>query len=434
MKFLFTSILALLLHATAFGPALAKNTSPDEMDHIIAVVNDDVVTAIELEFRLQMIKQQISKDNTRLPSDDVLRKQVLERMILEKIQLQIAELGGVRVDDETINRVIENIAKDNKLSMAQFRDVLKRDGMAYTDFRENIKTELIINQLQKTQVHNKINVTEREIDNFLSNKASREGDEAEYNLLHILIATPEAATPEQISLTREKAEKIRDQLTKGADFKQTAIAESDGPQALKGGDLGWRKLSQLPSFLSDSVKTMRSGQISPPLRSTSGFHLVKLESKRQPDTSHEVEQTLARHILIKTNQIISNDEARHRLETLRQRIIDGEAFDQLAQANSDDTGSAANGGSLGWFNQGTMVPKFEEEMNKLQPGEISQPFRTEFGWHIVQLMSHRKYDDSEQIQRNQARQIIGQRKAEEETQNWVRRLRSESYVEYRFNQ
>ncbi len=428
------SVLFLSLSLLSLSPAvMAKKSSAIELDNIIAVVNNDVITRVELENRLQLIKKQLGT-RTQLPDDAILRKQVLERMIMEKVQLQIAKRSGIRLDDETINRVIENIAKENKLSMDQFRQVLARDGMAFADFRENIKNEMIINELRKRQVNNKVSVSDQEVDNYLTNQANIKNQEEEYLLGHILVATPEAATPAQIQKARNRAEALRERIHNGEDFSSIAIGNSDGPQALKGGELGWRKVGQMPTFFAQIVESMEVGDASLPLRSASGFHIIKLKDKRSPDLSHEVQQTLARHILIKPNQVVSNDDARKHLETLRSRILSGEDFGQLARAHSADTASAAEGGSLGWSNPGAMVPQFEEEMDKLEPGQISQPFRTQFGWHIVQVMSRRKHDDSKQFIRNQARMVIGKRKAEEAAQNWLRRMRSESYVEYRFNQ
>ncbi len=431
MKFL--SLLCCFLLSLSALAAEPSKPEAVELDSIIAVVNNDVITRVELENRLQLVKKQLGA-RTQLPDDAILRKQVLERMIMEKIQLQVAKRSGIRIDDETINRVIENIAKDNKLNMEQFRQVLARDGMAFADFRENIKNEMIINELRKRQVNNKVSVSEQEVDNYLANQANIKNQQEEYRLSHILVATPEAATPAQIQKARSRAEALRERILKGEDFASIAIGDSDGPQALKGGDLGWRKADQMPTFFSRIIENMKVGDISQPLRSASGFHLIKLMDKRTQEQSHEVQQTLARHILIKPNQIVSNEDARKRLQNLRTRILNGEDFAQLARAHSADTASAAEGGSLGWTNPGTMVPQFEEQMNKLEPGQISQPFRTQFGWHIVQVMSRRKHDDSEQFIRNQARMVIGKRKAEEAAQNWLRRMRSESYVEYRFNQ
>jgi len=427
-------LLFLLLTLLGASPTImAKKSGILELDHIIAVVNDDVITRVELDNRLQLVKKQLGA-RTQLPDDTILRKQVLERMIMEKLQLQIAKRSGIRVDDETINRVIENIARENKLSMEQFQKVLDRDGMAFAGFRENVKNELLINELRKQQVKNKITVSEQEVNNYLANKANMKNHDEEYRLSHILIATPEAATPLQIQKARRRAEALRKRILDGEDFTRLAIGNSDGPQALKGGDLGWRKAGQMPTFFSHIINDMKIGDVSSPLRSASGFHIIKLTDKRSPDQSHEVQQTLARHILIRPNQLISNDDARKQLQALRARIIAGEDFAQLARTHSADTASATEGGSLGWTNPGTMVPKFEEEMNKLKPGEISQPFRTQFGWHIIQVVSRRTHDDSKQYLRNQARMLIGKRKADEATQNWLRRIRSEAYVDYRFNQ
>ena len=428
------SLLFLFLTLLGTSPtAMAKKSSIIELDNIIAVVNDDVITRVELDNRLQLVKKQLGA-RTQLPDDAILRKQVLERMIMEKLQLQIAKRSGIRIDDETINRVIENIAKENKLSMEQFQKVLTRDGMPFADFRENIKNELLINELLKRQVKNKVTVSEQEVDNYLANKANIKNHDEEYRLSHILVATPEAATPAQIQKARSRAEALRKRILNGEDFTRLAIGNSDGPQALKGGDIGWRKAGQMPTFFGQIVSNMKVGDVSPPLRSASGFHIIKLMDKRSPDQSHEVQQTLARHILIRPNQLVSNDDARKQLQALRARILAGEDFGQLARTHSADSASAAEGGSLGWTNPGTMVPKFEEEMDKLKPGQISQPFRTQFGWHIVQVMSRRRHDDSKQYLRNQARMLIGKRKADEATQNWLRRMRSEAYVDYRFNQ
>ncbi|VAX10237.1 Periplasmic chaperone and peptidyl-prolyl cis-trans isomerase of outer membrane proteins SurA [hydrothermal vent metagenome] len=430
MKVLFSLFLVTTLLAAS--PNLLAEKAL-ELDHIIAVVNNDVITQNELDKRLQLIKQQLGA-RAQLPDDAVLSKQVLERMIMEKVQLQIAKRSGIRLDDETINRVIENIAKENKLNMEQFRQLLERDGMAFADFRANIKNEMIINELRKRQVNNKVSVSVQEVDNYLANQANIQHNEEEFLLSHILVATPEAATPDQIRKARERADALRERIHNGEDFSSIAMGNSDGPQALKGGDLGWRNVEQMPSFFAQLVDSMEINDVSLPLRSASGFHIIKMINKRSPSTSHEIQQTLARHILIKPNQVVSNEDARSHLDTLRKRILNGDDFDQLARAHSADTASAAEGGSLGWSNPGTMVPQFEEEMDKLEPGQISQPFRTQFGWHIVQVMSRRRHDDSEQFIRNQARQVIGKRKSEEAAQNWMRRMRSESYVEYRFNQ
>jgi len=428
---LFSALLLLPVH-----PASARTGEPviQELDHVIAIVNDDVITKVELDQRVRQIKKQLAQKQRNLPPENVLRRQVLENMIMQKMQLQIAKKAGIRVDDETVNKVISNIAHENNLNMKQFQQVLSREGFEFANFRDNIRDEIIIDQLRKRRIESSVHVTEQEVDNYLANLDSRKGLNDEYHLGHILIGLPEGATPDQIQAARSKAQQIYNQLRLGADFHKMAIAESSGQNALNGGDLGWRNGARLPTLFSDVITDMQPGDISEPLRSASGFHIIKLIDRRSSRQRHVVTQTLARHILIKTNQLVSNAEARQRLERLRQRILNGADFGALARANSDDTASAAQGGSLGWFNPGQMVPRFEEEVNKLQPGEISKPFQSRFGWHIVQVLSRRKQDETQKYERIQARQAIHKRKSEEALEEWLRKMRAESYVEYRLNQ
>ena len=338
-------LLSLLLLALLALPATAKIIK--EIDHIVAVVNDDVITATELERELQMIKARLQRQQTRLPPDSVLRKQVLDQMIMEQLQLQEAARIGIRVDDETVNRVITGIAHENKLTLEQFRQVLARDGFDFASYREQIRNSLTINQLRKQRVESRINVSEREVANFLTNQANRKGHDDDYHLAHILVALPEAASPEQIAAARKKAEAIHQRLQAGADFTQTAIAESNAPDSLKGGDLGWRKAGQLPTLFADVVRKLQPGQISDVIRSPSGFHIVKLLDKRSRKERHVVQQTLARHILIKPDAVTSSEAARAKLLRIRERLEEGADFGQIARAVSDDTASAAQGGSLG---------------------------------------------------------------------------------------
>jgi peptidyl-prolyl cis-trans isomerase SurA len=428
----------LLCCLPVFSTALAEThtTKPvvKEIDHIVAVANDDVITNSELEIRMRLIKQQLQQRQAKLPPDDVLRKQILEQLIIERLQLQLAQRVGIRVDDETINRVINNIARENNFTIEQFRQVLAREGYDFADFRQNIKKDITISQLRKRRVENRVTVTEQEIDNYLINMASRRGSNDEFHLAHILIALPEAAGPDQIQAVKARAETILAQLRLGADFAETAIAVSNGQKALEGGDLGWRKAGQLPTLFSETVISMQVGQMSDLIRSPSGFHIIKLLDRRSKAQRHSVQQTLARHILIRPNEVISNADAKQRITRLYDRIQGGADFGQLARASSDDTASAVEGGSLGWVNPGVMVPEFEAEMNKLQPGQISQPFESQFGWHIVQVMARRQHDDTQQYERAQARQLIAKRKTEVAVENWLREMRSEAYVEYRLNQ
>ncbi len=413
-------------------PASAKIV--EEIDHIVAVVNDDVITATELARELRLVKNQLQRKQTRLPPDNVLRRQVLDKLIMEQLQLQEAARIGIRIDDETINQVIANIARENNLSLDQFRQVLASEGFDFADYRRQIRNSLTIARLRKQRVESRVTVSPREVENYLINQANRAGHDDEYHLAHILIALPEAASPQQIANARMKAEAILGRLREGADFTQTAIAESNAPDALQGGDLGWRKPGQLPTLFADKVRDLKPGQISDVIRSPAGFHIVKMIDKRSNQSRHVVQQTLARHILIKPDEMTSSEAAHAELLRIRQRLEDGADFGEIARAVSDDTGSAARGGSLGWVHPGTMVPRFEEEMNRLKPGQISDPFQTQFGWHIVQVMARRQHDDTEAWERQQARQLIGKRKTDIAMHNWLRELRSTAYVEYRLNQ
>lgn len=426
------SLLSFIFLLLSSGQLIAK-PAVIALDKIVAIVNNDIITQIELDERIKLISQQIKQKGGRLPSQDTLNKQVLERLILEKLQLEMANKTGVRVNDEMVNRVIANIAQENRLSMPKFREVLKKDGFEFSDFRENIRREVTITRLRKIRVENKVNISEQEINNYLSQTLKDQSLGDEYHLKHILIATPEAASPEQIQSTKTKAQKVFDELEKGADFSQKAIELSNDELALKGGDLGWRKTAQLPTLFTSAVGKMKVNEIKGPLRSASGFHIIKLLDKRSNVQKQIINQTMARHILISPTQVLSRDDAHQRIERIRQRITSGGDFANLARASSDDKASAAEGGSLGWVNPGMMVPAFEEEMNKLKPGELSKPFLTQFGWHVVQVMSRRKHDNTEQFQRSQAIKLIRKRKTEEAIQDWLRRLRAEAYIDYRSN-
>jgi len=429
MKSLFSLTLGLGLIFTFVNSGLAAGETQDvELDRVVAIVNNDVITNNELNDRVHQIKQQLAQKHTQLPPDAVLRKQVLGRMILDQIQLQLAKSVGIRVDDEQLNRVIENIAKQNQMNLDQFRQVLERQGYPFAKFREAIRKEVIIGQLRKNKVDNQVYVSEQEVENQLDKMGDQSKLDAEYHLANILIPVPETASPEQIEAAKQKADSVYTQLNLGADFAKTAISVSADQHALQGGDLGWIKQGQLPTAFAEIIPAMKPGEITKPVRSASGFHIIKLIDTRTENQKHIVEQTLARHILIKTSEIMTNRDAKQKLERLRNEILSGRDFGAVARASSDDTGSAADGGNLGWVSPGAMVPEFEEQMKKLKPGEISQPFQTRFGWHIVQVMSRREHDDTKAYLRAQAHQQIQQRKIEEETENWLRRIRDEAYV------
>jgi peptidyl-prolyl cis-trans isomerase SurA len=400
------------------------------LDRIIAIVNSDVIMQSELEEKLRTVKNQLEQQGTRPPPAAALEKQVLDRLILNKLQLELASRTGIRVDDETLNRTISNIAAENKVTLTQFRDILQKDGYSYEQFREDIRNEITISRLRQRQVENRISVTDREIDNFLATQEHQGNVETQIRIAHILIATPDGASPEEIENVRLVAKKVVEDLKKGQDFAQMAATMSDGQQALKGGDLGWRKSDQIPTLFSDFIVDMNVGDISDLIQSPSGFHIIKLVDMRSSEKLI-VQQTHARHILIRSDELTSEESAKTRLEQLKLRIEGGDDFATLAKAHSDDSVSAIEGGDLGWANPGDLVPKFEEQMNALEPGETSKPFKTDFGWHIVQVLERRQHDSTDTVKRSKARDAIRKRKMNEAHQSWLRRMRDEAYVEYR---
>ncbi len=406
-----------------------------EVDRIVAIVNEDVILESELNNRMKTVREQMAQRKARVPPTDILRKQVLERMVLSRLQLQVAERTGVKVSDNQLNAAIAGIARRNNMSIAQFRNTLERDGFDFEAFRENMRQEMVISRLIQRQVKQRINITEQEIDNFLATNRTQRGINAEYRLQHILISLPDGASADQIQKAKGEAIDLVNKLRAGSDFAQLAASQSDGGNALKGGDLGWRGSAQLPSLFAGIVEGMQQGDISDPIRSPSGFHIIKLaEIRNAGDTRrHVIQQTKVRHILIRTNDLTSSDDAKARLEQLRLRLEGGEDFTALARAHSDDRGSAINGGDLGWTSPGDLVKEFEAVMNDMPLNEVSPPFRTQFGWHILEVSARRQYDDTDKYVRNAARQAIGERKAEEETQAWLQRLRDEAYVEYRLD-
>lgn len=404
-----------------------------EIDRIVAVVNDDVIVHSELQTRLRAVIDQLQNAGVPTPPEDVLKKQVLEQLILDRLQLQLAEGTGIRVDDETLNRQIADIARQNQLSLREFRDILQRDGYDFAAFREEIRNELIKSRVQQRQVQDRVQITERDIDNFIATQAKQGSNIPEYRVGHILIAVPDGASPEQLAEAKQRAEDIVERLRDGANFGRIAAAESDGRQALEGGDLGWRKAGALPTMFEKVVPELEKGEISEIIRSSSGFHVLKLLDVRGAGRL-VIEQTNARHILIKTNEIVSSADARSRLRVLRSRVQNGADFAELARASSDDPGSAVKGGDLGWLSPGDTIPAFEKTMDALAVGEISEPFETQFGWHIVQVLGRRDRDSTEEVQRAKAAEQLRNRKVDEELQAWFRQIRDEAYIEYRLDE
>ena len=435
MRFSISAALAWLAAAALIfgsGGAWAQKAPapPVLVDRIVAVVNSDVITSGELAERVKMVKQQLREQGTPLPAADVLQKQVLERMIMDRLQLQLAKETGLRVDDLQLDRTVERLAEHNKMSLTQFRQTLERDGIQFDKFREEIRDEILMSRLRQREVDDKIVVTDNEIDHFLSQQAASPDQATEFNLSHIVLRLPEQASPEEVNRQRARAEDVLAQLRKGADFARLAVAFSDAPDALQGGAMGWRARDRLPDLYARALDGLKPGEVSGILRSPAGFHVLKLIARRGGGAPAMVEQTHARHILIKTNQLVSEADAKRKLEILRERIIHGADFGELARLNSDDP-SSVKGGDLGWIYPGDTVPAFEREMNSLKVGEISQPFKTPFGWHIVQVLARREAPVSGERKREEARLILRERKADEAYQEWLRQLRDSAFIEYR---
>lgn len=399
-----------------------------KIDRIVAVVDQTVVTENELIDRIRTVSAQLEKQGTQLPPLEVLQKQILERLINDRLQLQFAAQTGLRVDDSQLEKTIERIAEQNKLSMPDFKAALEADGISYRKFREDIRTEIILARLREREVDNRISVTEAEIDNFLTTQSSRGEVQDEFEISHILIRTPEESTPEELQKLRSKADQALKQLQDGADFGQVSASFSDAPNALEGGSMGWKTATQIPALFFDALKPMQVGQLTPILRSPNGFHILKMTNRRGGSSILMIDQTHVRHILIKLSEVVSEAEGKHRLDTIKERLDNGKDFAEMARQYSEDA-SAANGGDLGWTNPGDTVPQFEKAMNALKPGEISEPIRSPFGWHIIQVLERRKQDMTKEAARLKARQEIRMRKSEEAYQDWVRELRDRAYVE-----
>ncbi|WP_330924805.1 peptidylprolyl isomerase [Candidatus Sororendozoicomonas aggregata] len=403
------------------------------LDAIVAVVDKDVVMKSELDNRMAAVKRQLQGRNIPMPPDAVLAEQVLEQLILENIQLQIGQRAGINIDDLTLNDAISKIAQRNGMDLQQFKTKLESDGISFAQARNDIRREMIINRVRQRLVAERVHISEQEIDNFLKSPEGQSQLETEYRLGHILIPTPENASPAQIKAAQKQADEVMAQLKKGANFPELALTYSKGQNALQGGDLGWRKADQLPTLFVEQAMTLEQGQVSGPVRSPNGFHIFKLLGLKG-DVKHVQEQVNVRHILIKPNEIRSNLEAKMLAEQLYKRIENGESFSELAKAYSDDTASTLNGGNLGWVNPASLVPEFQVVMKNEPLNTVSQPFKTAYGWHILEVLGKRKSDISDEVLRNQVRTLLGNRKFEEELSVWLREIRSQAYVENRLKE
>jgi peptidyl-prolyl cis-trans isomerase SurA len=402
------------------------------VERIVAVVNKEVIAASELAERVAFAERQLRRQNIALPERALLERQMLERLILDKAQLQLAADTGLRVDELQLDRAVQRIAEGNKVTLAEFRRRLEGDGVAFDKFRAEVRQQILLTRLREREVDDRVQVSDSEIDIYLEDNRSA-ASAVEYNAAHVLVRIPEQATPERIEQARARAEKARTDALAGGDFARLAASTSDAADALQGGSLGWRSPSRLPELFADALQTMQPGDVSGLLRSPAGFHLLKLLERRGAGLAAPVTQTRARHILVKTSEVASEADALRRLAGLRERIAGGTDFAQLARLNSED-GTAARGGELGWVHPGDTVPEFERAMNALKPGELSEPVRTPFGFHLIQVLERRTADVSTERQRLQARLALRERKAEEAYQDWLRQLRDRTYVEMRLEE
>lgn len=398
----------------------------EPLDRIVALVNDDVILQSELRAEIRTVQQQYQGRN--LPRGRDLERQVMDRLIMKRLQLNRAERMGITVDDNTLNAAVRRVAQQNNMNLPQFQQALAQEGIPFAQFRDELRDEIIISRLHQRQVERQVNVSQQEIEEYLSSPAGAQ--DMEFRVAHILISTPDAASSEQIEAAQTRAEGALKQIRSGEDFSAVAARVSDGQQALDGGDLGWRSAGQIPTAFEEEVLSMEPGDVSDVIRNSSGFHLVKLVDRRSAE-DRTIMQTRARHILISTSDVVTDDDARRRLESLLDRIEQGDDFAGLARAHSDDRGSASAGGDLDWVNPGQLAPAFERVMDELEPGQISAPFQTQFGWHVVQVLERRQHDGTDEYRRARAASEIRERKGDEVLEGWLRRLREEAYIENR---
>lgn len=407
---------------------LPVSATTANLDRVVAVVNKDVIVQSELDREVRRILSDLRRRGTTVPPRSEFERQVLEHLVSRRLQMQLAEQAGINVGDDELNFALQSIAARNKLSLAQMREAVVSDGGSFEEFRDEIRNEMRITQLRQKEVIARINVSDAEVERFLAEG----GDTAagRYHLAHILIAVPPDPTPEQLRSAEASAQQVHADLLAGADFASTAVAVSKGQQALEGGDLGWRNADELPPPFVAAVRDLSPGGISALIPSASGFHILKLLESDAAGGRHVVEQTHVEHILVKAEEG-REDEARARIESLRQRILAGEDFHELARTHSDDPGSAVKGGDLGWISGEEVVPAFSSAMQNLPEGELSEPVQSSFGFHLIRVLGRRSHDDTEAYRRAHARETLRARKAEEMTQAWLQRLRDEAYVELR---
>ena len=438
--FIRTLLLAVLSLASTVAIAQASPSTPAKLavrpvslDRVIAVVNDEAITQYDLDDARSVVVKQMKQQNVQQPPSDVLDKQVLEHLITERALLQYAKESGIKVDDTAVDRTIQRVAEDNKLTVDGLRQALAKDNIPYAKYREDLRNEIVVQRLREREVDQTITVSDAEVDNYLAMAKAQAGGDAEYLVAHILVVIPEQASAEQIEAKRRRAEEALKNIHTGADFAQVAATYSDASDALSGGNLGWRSGARLPSVFTEQLRGMKPGDVSPVLRSAAGFHIVKLVDRRNHGEVALVDQTHVRHILIRVNETTSEADAKAKIERIKDRLDGGAKFDEMARLNSEDA-SFARGGDLGWISAGEAVPAFEEAMNKLPLNQVSGPVRTTFGWHLIEVLERRKQDVSLDRERQQAQQALRQRKSDEAFQDWVRQTRDRAYVETRLDE
>ena len=410
--------------------SLTLQAEPRLIDKIVAVVGEEALMESELQQRIQQANEQIAERGIRPPPADILRQQVLDRLIIDTIQLQLARQGGLRIDDQTLNETLAKIAQQNNMTLRQFSQAIEADGLTFGEFREQIRNEMLITQVRQRRVGERIKVSEQEVDNYLSSPEALQQDGREFRVGHILISVPDNPSPEQIKQAQQRAEGLKKKLDAGADFQELAIASSAADEAFSGGDLGWRSALALPSIFADKVLKLPVGGVAGPIRSSSGFHIIKLLETRGGEQLF-VDQTLARHLLLMPNAVRDEQATLTEIRKIKKRIEQGENLADLAKKLSDDRGSKQSGGSLGWVSPGQMVPEFETAMDNLAVGQVSQPVKSPFGWHLIQVEERRKSDMTDAMRRQQVRRILSERRFEEEVQNWLREIRDSTWVEIR---
>lgn len=419
-----TLLVALLMAAASIAQAERQ-----PLDQVVAIVDDGVILQSELDARVNTIRSRLQAQGTGLPPRQVLEERVLDQLITENIQLQMADRMGMRVSDNELNETINRIARGNNMTVQQFEEQLAVEGVTYQEAREQIRREMLVSRVQQRQVDSRVRVTDREVTNYLEQTSGQAETTTEYLLGHILVAVDNFSNQEAVTQAREKARRLRQEIVDGRDFQSVAVAESDASNALEGGVMGWRSRADLPSLVTNIVPELPVNQPSDVLQSGSGFHIVQVLDRRGGETRNMVEQARVRHILVRPTEVVSDAKAEERINNIYLQLQNGASFGELAREYSDDPGSGSAGGDLGWVSPGQMVPAFEEAMMNAPVGQYTRPFRSRFGWHILEVQERRNQDISEQVRGSEARQALYRRKYETELQNWLQEIRDEAYVE-----